>query len=284
MTAYRLTALMVLLILLWGCTSPGGVSDTEQFRLIRERADAGDPESQYRLGLEYTVTSRWAWDHARGYRWFAAAAQRGHADAQYMAGMGKLLGRGTSYDEEGAVEMFRRSARQGQERAQYQLGLAYLDGRSVVKDRPWGRQWLEQAAWNGHKEAQFMLGALFAQGVGGQESLAEAWRWLEKARLSNQAQSVVALEKLQERMSQSELDAAKSLLVQKARIDKDGLYANPRLRYVQTMLNRTGYRAGLEDGLPGPRTEAAIASFLRAKELPRETHLMQLVETLRGTY
>ena len=284
MTAYRLTALMALLIMLWGCLPSGRVSNREQFRLIKERAHAGDPESQYRLGLEYTVNSRWAWDRARGYRWFAAAAESGHADAQYMAGMGKLLGRGTPNDEQGAVEMFRRSARQGQERAQYQLGLAYLDGRSVVKDRPWGRQWLEQAAWTGHREAQFMLGALFAQGVAGQENLVEAWRWLEKARLSGQAQAVAALERLQERMTQSELDNAKVLLVQQARIDDDGLYENPRLRYVQTMLNRTGYRAGLEDGLPGPRTDAAISSFLSAKELPRETQIMQLVETLRGTY
>ena len=266
---------------LWGCSLPPHVQDTEQFRLIEEKAYAGDPESQYQLGLQYTVDSRWAWDRARGYRWFAAAAERGHPDAQYMAGMGKLLGRGTLYDREGAVAIFRRSAEQGQERAQYQLGLAYLNGHGVVKDRPWGRQWLEQAAWNGHKEAQFLLGALFAKGVGGQKNPAEAWRWLEKSRLAGKLQSAPALARLEENTSPLDLETGKMLLAQQPCIDTDGLYSNPRVRYVQTMLNRLGYRAGSEDGLPGPQTDAAVASYLRANKLPRETQIIQLVESLR---
>jgi TPR repeat protein len=133
-------------------------------------------------------------------------------------------------------------------------------------------------------QALFMLGALFSKGVGGQENLAEAWRWLEKSRLSGQAQSAAALERLTESISLSDLKTGKLLLAQQPRIDKDGLYANPRMRYVQTILNRTGYHAGVEDGLPGPRTDAAIAAFLRANKLPRETQILQLVEFLRGKY
>ena len=284
MFSHRLTPAMAVLLFFSGCSLPGRIPDKDGFRLLEEKAYAGDPDSQYQLGLQYTIDGKWAWHSARGYGWFAAAAVNGHADAQYMAGMGKLLGRGTLYDEEGAVEMFRLAAQQGHERAQYQLGLAYLNGRGVIKDRPWGRQWLEQAAWNGHTQAQFLLGALFAKGVGGQCNLAEAWRWLEKSRLSGQAQSATAVKKLEERMSASDLDAGKLLFAQQPRIDKDGFYANPRLRYVQTMLNRIGYQAGIEDGLPGPRTDASMAAFLRAKKLPRETQIMQLVESLRGEY
>jgi len=277
----HLANVVVVSFVLWGCSLPDHIPDTEQFRLIQERAHAGDPESQYQLGLQYTIDSQWAWDRARGYRWFLAAAEKGHADAQYMAGMGKLLGRGTLYDEEGAVELFRRSAEQGQQRAQYQLGLAYLNGMGVLKDKPWGRQWLEQAAWNGHKEAQFMLGALFAKGVGGQENPAEAWRWLEKSTLGGHAQSAIALEKLQKSMTFSDRKAGKVLLAQQPIIDPDGLYSNPRVRYAQIILNRIGYQAGSEDGLPGPQTDAAVAAFLRANKLPRETQIMQLVESLR---
>lgn len=284
MISHRLTAAMAVLLIFSGCSVPGPVPDREAFRVLEQKAYAGDPESQYQLGLQYTIDGQWAWHRMRGYGWFVTAAENGHADAQYMAGMGKLLGRGTLHDEEGAVEMFRLSALQGQARAQYQLGVAYLNGRGVVKDRPWGRQWLEQAAWNDHMQAQFMLGALFAKGVGGQESLAEAWRWLEKSRLGGHAQSAVALKRLEESMSSSDLDTGKRLLAQLPRIDKDGLYANPRLRYVQTMLNRNGYRAGIEDGLPGPRTDAAMAAFLRANKLPRKTQIIQLAESLRGKY
>lgn len=284
MISHRLTAAMTLFLIFTGCSLPGHVPDKERFRVLEERAYAGDPESQYQLGLQYTIDGQWAWHRVRGYDWLVTAAENGHADAQYMAGMGKLLGRGTLYDEDGAVKMFRLSSQQGQARAQYQLGLAYLDGRGVAQDRPWGRQWLEQAAWNGHMQAQFMLGALFAKGIGGQESLAEAWRWLEKSRLSGQAQSEMALARLQKSMTSPDRMAGKVLLAQQPRIAKDGLYANPRLRYVQTMLNRIGYLAGIEDGLPGPRTDAAMAAFLRANKLPRETQIMQLVESLRGKY
>jgi len=281
MIKYCLPVFLSFLLSLCGCSLPSQVPDTEQFRLIQNRAYAGDPESQYQLGLQYTINSQWAWDRARGYEWFSAAAERGHAEAQYMVGMGKLLGRGTMYDEEGAVELFRRAAEQGQARAQYQLGMAYLNGKGFVKDRPWGRQWLEQAAWNGHKQAQFILAALFAKGVGGQENPAEAWRWLEKSRLSGQAQSAMALEKLQQSMTSSDRKAGKVLLAQQPHIDADGLYSNPRMRYVQTMLNRLGYQVGSEDGLPGPQTDAAVAAFLLANKLPRETQIMQLVESLR---
>jgi TPR repeat protein len=273
-----------MLLIMGGCALPGSVPDTAEFRQLMEKADAGDPDSQYRLGLKYTIASEWAWDHARGYRWFTAAVARGHADAQYMCGMAKLLGRGTPYDEAGAVELFGRAARQGQVRAQYQLGLAYLDGRGVAKDRPWGRQWLEQAAWNGHREAQFMLGALFAKGVGGQRNPVEAWRWLDKARRGGQANSSAALERLVASMSAAEVAAAEALLAQQARIDEDGLWANPMIRYVQTMLNRTGYGAGEEDGQYGPRTGAAVAAFLMANAMPAETRITQVAETLRSRY
>ena len=284
MISHRLIAAIAVLLIFSGCSLHGRATDKQGFRALEERAYAGDPQSQYQMGMRYTIDGQSAWHLARGYRWFVTAAENGHADAQYMAGMGKLLGRGTLYDEEGAVEMFRQSAQQGQQRAQYQLGLAYLNGRGVVKDRPWGRQWLEQAAWNGHMQAQFMLGALFAKGVGGQENLAEAWRWLEKSRLSGQAQSAVALKRLEESMSPTDLHTGKLLLAQQPRLDKDRLYANPRLRYVQTMLNRIGYQAGVEDGLPGPRTDNAMAAFRRANKLPRETQILQLVEYLRGKY
>jgi peptidoglycan hydrolase-like protein with peptidoglycan-binding domain len=89
---------------------------------------------------------------------------------------------------------------------------------------------------------------------------------------------------LEESLSPSDRKASKLLFDQQPRIDKDGLYANPRLRYVQTILNRIGYQAGIEDGLPGPRTDAAMAAFIQAKKLPRETQIMQLVESLRGEY
>ena len=51
-------------------------------------------------------------------------------------------------------------------------------------------------------------------------------------------------------MSAYDKTAGKKLLEQQPELAEDGLYANPRLRYLQTMLNRLGFSAGVEDGLP----------------------------------
>jgi TPR repeat protein len=284
MLMFRYSMYLLLLCVAYGCALPGSVADTERFRVMQKKAQTGDVESQYQLGMQYTLSGQYAWDRIRGYRWFVDAAEKNHADAQYMVGMGKLLGRGTLSDLDGAVQSFRLAAQQGQERAQYQLALAYLNGTGVGKDKPWGRQWLEQAAWHNHWDAQFMLGALFAKGVGGQENLGEAWRWLVKSRTGGQKRAEKALKRIQGRMSAYDKTAGKKLLEQQPELAEDGLYANPRLRYLQTMLNRLGFSAGVEDGLPGTLTDAAVNSFIQKNKLPREAQTQKLIEFLRGNY
>jgi len=284
MLLFRYSMYFLFLCVACSCALPGSVADTERFRLMQNQAQAGDVESQYQLGMQYTLNGQYAWDRIRGYRWFVDAAEKSHADAQYMVAMGKLLGRGTLSDLEGAIQSFRLAARQGQERAQYQLALAYLNGTGVAKDKPWGRQWLEQAAWHDHWDAQFMLGALFAKGVGGQESLGEAWRWVVKSRAGDQDRAEKALKRLQERMSASDKMTGERLFEQQPELDLDGLYASPKFRYLQTMLNRLGYSAGIEDGLFGSSTDAAVNSFVRKNKLPRETQPLQLIEFLRGNH
>jgi TPR repeat protein len=284
MIVVRYSMYFLFLCLFCSCASSGSFVDTKRFEVMQNQAQAGDVESQYQLGMQYTINGQYAWDRMRGYQWFIDAAEKGHADAQYMVGMGKFLGRGTLYDLEGAVQFFRMAAEQGQERAQYQLGLAYLNGTGVSKDKAWGRQWLEQASWNHHHDAQFMLGALFAKGVGGQENRGEAWRWLMKSRAGDQDRAEKALKRLNGKMSAHDEMEGTKLLEQQPVSVANGLYANPRLRYLQTMLNRLGLSAGDEDGLPGPSTEAASSSFVRKNNLPRETQPMQLIEFLRGNY
>ncbi len=281
----RFYAILILLALLspLGCAPLSGLQQTPETRQLEEKAYAGDLESQYQLGLRYTIHGRWIWDYHDGYDWFMTAAERGYADAQYMVGMAKILGRGTSYDKDGAALFFRKAAEQGHVRAQYQLGLAYLNGAGVMKDVPWGRQWLEQAAWNGHTEAQFLLAAIFSGGVGGQSNKSEAWAWLKKASQDGHDHAQNALERLEKKMSAEELILGKKLFDRKP-VAAGSLYEPPRIRYVQTILNQLGYRAGFEDGLEGIETRQAVADYAKQNKLPPETRLLELVETLRGSF
>lgn len=271
-------------LVMCACAPPDKIPEAAGLQQLKEGASAGDVVSQYQLGMYYTVQNRGDLDHSRAYQWFLSAAGQGYTDAQYMVSMDKIVGRGTPYDQLGAIEYFRRAAVQGHARAQYQLGKAYLDGAGAEKDKPWGRQWLEQAAWQEHSEAQFLLGALFAKGVGGQVNLAEAWRWLKHAEKNSQKQAETALKNLEKRLSVQERKAGERLLGQQEKVSAEGLYALPQVRYVQTILNQSGFSAGYEDGLVGPVTRTAVADYVRKNNLPRDTQTLQLVEYLRGNH
>ncbi len=269
-------------LLVSGCAQLSGVAQTPQLQELQQKASAGDPESQYQLGLQYTVSSKWEWGLTRGYNLFLSAAEQGHVNAQYMVGMGKLLGRGTDIDSEGAVNFFSLAAEKGHMRAQYQAGNAYLNGSGVEKDPTWGRHWLEQAAWSEHKYAQFLLAALFSGGVGGQQNNVEAWRWAKKASEHGLERADKALQNLEDKMSVEELAKGRNLL--KRESQRDGqLHKVPRIRYIQTVLNQRGYKAGLEDGLEGSRTRSAIAEYFTQNNLPNETTLSKLISFLRNT-
>lgn len=273
----------VSILLLLGCAQSSGVSQTLQIQELQQKAYAGDLDSQYKLGMHYTVNGKLNWDFTRGYKWFLSAAEQGHVDAQYMVGMNKLLGRGTDLDREGAVDFFSFSAEKGHTRAQYQAGNAYLNGAGTEKDSPWGRQWLEQAAWNGHKYAQFLLAALFSGGVGGQPNNAEAWRWAKKASQNGLERADKALQNLEEKMSVEELTNGKNILQKESQFDGKlhKLHKTPRIRYIQTVLNQRGYDAGIEDGMEGLRTRSAVAKFVRLNNLPQNIQMSDLSDFLR---
>ena len=277
----RLAALLLSLLLL-SCAGTESNIDLIQMRKLKDQAFSGNPESQYQLGLHYTLNKQWAWDNSRGYQWFYDAAEQGHPDAQYMVGMGKLLGRGTSEDKQGAVYWLEKSAKQGQLRAQYQLGQAYLHGDGVNKDQAWGRQWLERAGQQGHKEAQFLLGALFNKGIGGKPNRAEAWAWLKTAANNEHEQAKTVLVKLTKELSATEKESAEQIYQQRKVQTSKQLFTRPLKRYLQTALNRSGYLAGAEDGIIGPVSQSAINHYLADKNLPRDTQQDKLIEHLRG--
>ena len=83
-----------------------------------------------------------------------------------------------------------------------------------------------------------------------------------KSSEGDQGRAEKALKRLQARMSADDKKYGERLLEQQSEFDVDGLYVGPRLRYLQTMLNRLGASAGDEDGLPGPLTDAVLVSGL----------------------
>jgi len=273
-------ALMALVIS--SCSVPQNNSDLIHLRKLKDQAFAGDPESQYQLGIYYSTNGKWNWDKTRGYGWFLEAAEAGHEGAQYMVAMSQLLGQGTKQDETGSVQWLKQAAEQGHSRSQYQLGKVYLSGSGVKKDSPWGRYWLEQAAWSKHPQAQFLLAALFKKGLGGEKNLPEAWSWLKRAEKNGNKDARVALQKLTPTLTETEIQRGAQLLQKTEKENQDILYVTPKIRYIQTVLNKMGLSAGMEDGEYGLKTQAAVEQYLQKNELPRDTSTNQLIRYLRG--
>jgi len=80
-------------------------------------------ESQYALGLNYSVGIGVPRDLEQAARWYQAAAEQEHAEAQAALGVAYSLGEGVPEDEFAAVQWLTKAAAQGNGLAQAQLEL-----------------------------------------------------------------------------------------------------------------------------------------------------------------
>ena len=69
MLMFRYSMYLLLLCVACGCALPGSVADTERFSLMQTQAQAGDVDSQYQLGMQYTLSGQYAWDRFRARGW-----------------------------------------------------------------------------------------------------------------------------------------------------------------------------------------------------------------------
>lgn len=100
-------------------TQPTQVLNLDQVRL---KADKGEKEAQYQLGIRY----RDAWDvnrdDAESARWFRKAADQGHAKAQFEIAERLRYGRGVKESPSQARSYYQLAADQGIPAAYYELG------------------------------------------------------------------------------------------------------------------------------------------------------------------
>lgn len=69
MLMFRYSMYLLLVCVVYSCALPGSVADTERFRVMHHQAQAGDVESQYQLGMQYTLSGQYAWDRIRARGW-----------------------------------------------------------------------------------------------------------------------------------------------------------------------------------------------------------------------
>jgi len=215
MNAFYISLLAVLLLTLAGCGEKAAGNKTEaavpavaqeltpeeKFAETKRKAEAGDAEAQYNLGLSYykgegvpndatkaVVTDKFGGiliepnrDFAKACEWWEKAATQGHITAQYKLGMMYRNGEGVPKDAAKAVEWYQKAAAQGDAAAQLNLGWMYGYGDGVPKDAAKAVEWYQKAAAQGDAGAQVNLGSMYANGEGVPKDAAKAVEWSQKA-------------------------------------------------------------------------------------------------------
>ena len=126
-------------------------------KAARDKANEGNADAQFTLGLNYGSAPGDLQDLAQAARWYRKAAEQNHSLAQFNLGLMYAKGEGVPQDDREAFRWIRKAAHQGDAGAQFNLGMRYH--RASV----WGRQldalatkieaykWLQLAAVQGYK-------------------------------------------------------------------------------------------------------------------------------------
>lgn len=183
----RLKVLMMLLAVVG--IAFGQTSDTWFLEELKMKADLGDAQSQWALGVCYREGIEGATqDDKLAVHWFMKSAEQGHAKAQYCLGECYEEGKGIVRDYSEAFHWYLKSAEQGNVDAQTWLGLIYLEGRlGLPQTNEVAASWFEKAAEQGDGIAQLCLGILYYEGKGLVNDYKRAVSIFEAALKSEQA-------------------------------------------------------------------------------------------------
>lgn len=189
------------------------------------RAAAGDPASQYTVGLSYHLGTGTAKDPVKALFWLTHAAGNGFVEAwsvlaeihetgsgvpqnpafareihELLAAEGQStslyrladcvrMGTGGPVDLPRALELYERAAIQGHAAARFRVGEFHATGTVVPRDDAMAFRHFLQSAEMGNAFAAARVGNLYATGTGVVRNDAAAFQWLTKAAKDNVAEA-----------------------------------------------------------------------------------------------
>ena len=130
-------------------------AQTPEIDALRARAEQGEAEAQYDLGVMYANGLGVPEDDAEAVRWLRLAAGQGFAAAQFTLGLWYDHGLGVPQDDIEAVRWYRLAADQGDASAQSHLAIMYQNGKGVPQDYVQAHIWFDLAAsrrFGGHRQ------------------------------------------------------------------------------------------------------------------------------------
>ncbi|MGE3807714.1 MAG: tetratricopeptide repeat protein [Gemmataceae bacterium] len=170
-------------LVLGGCASPQGQAVPDG---VREAAERGDANAQYRLALASDFGRGVPRDPAEAAKWYRKAADQGNAEAQNSLGSMYQHGQGVPVDYDNALSWYQKAAAQGHAEATANIGALYDFGLGVAKDERKAVDHYQAAAEKGSVTAMLNLGVSYWRGEGVQKDLVQAYKWLDLGRFYTQ--------------------------------------------------------------------------------------------------
>jgi TPR repeat protein len=237
---------------------------SQAFTWIKQKAEQGDGDAQYRLALCYLRGEGTEVDAHEGIRWLDMAAkarvpeaniygfprpwirnaaENGNATAQYRIGVHQLILEDDSLDE--AEVWLTKAAEQGHTLAQkylYHLYSGLIGGAADVKKNPAEAiRWLRAAAESGGVEEKGDLGMAYLRGEAGEENRAEGVPLLRTAAEGGVAMAQAELAEIYikgELATKDELEAYKWALLAAASQGISANWAKALVKSLESRLSR----------------------------------------------
>lgn len=184
---------------------------------LREQAEAGDAEAQYRLGVLYGNGEGVSLDHAEAEQLFTRSARQGHEDALFTLAWIYASGGGVEMDEARARELYLLAADKGSGKAQYVVATMYRFGQyGVERDMTRAIHYYQLAAQRRQSAAQFALGKLLMEGRHVVRDDVVALQWLTLAQVEGNRRAEEYIRHLVARMTPAQLQQARVAMLDTA--------------------------------------------------------------------
>jgi TPR repeat protein len=180
---------------------------------LRQAAEQGHAEAQFRLGVMHGNGDEVDLDHAAAIHWFSQAARQGHESALINLAWVYANGAGVDIDENRARELYLLAANHGSAKAQYIVATMYRFAQyGVEKDLGKALEYYTQSANQGLAKAQLALGKLLIEEPQIEKNDMLALQWLSLAHANGDKKAEDYIKKLLEQMSPEDLAQAEQVI------------------------------------------------------------------------
>ena len=138
-------------------------------------------------------------------------AEQGDAEAQFKLGIVYDFGRGVPEDKLEAVKWYQKAAEQGNAYSQDSLGRMYLTGESIPRNYREAFNWVQRAAEQGYAQAQARIGSIYYFGNGVPEDYVKAYAWWNLAAAQGDEKVVKLKDSLRKSLTRDQLAEAQRL-------------------------------------------------------------------------